>query len=104
MQSLDAAGNVEVAGAAETGSDLVIEAFQKRPDVVFLDLTLPGMSAAEATRHINRAAPESAVCLVGTSESQPGIAEAMDAGASEFLKKTASGEQIAVVLSRIKKR
>lgn len=95
-------GNVEVAAEASNGSDVVIEAWRHRPDVVLLDLTLPGMSAAETTRHIGRAAPESAVCLLVASETDPGISEALDAGARDCLVKSASPEQIAIVLKRLR--
>lgn len=98
---LTALGNVEVAGAAANGADVVIEAWRHRPDVVLLDLTLPGMSAAETTRHISRAAPNAAVCLLVASETDSGISEALDAGARDCLVKTATPEQIAIVLRRV---
>lgn len=101
VAGLTALGYVEVAGAATNGSDVVIEAWRHRPDVVLLDLTLPGMSAAETTRHITRAAPNAAVCLLVTAETDPGIAEALDAGARDCLVKTATAAQIATVLQRV---
>lgn len=100
VASLATLGDVEVAAAATNGSDVVIEAWRHRPDVVLLGLTLPGMSAAEATRHITRAAPESAVCLLVASELDEGITEAIDAGARDCLVRSAPPEQIAVVLRR----
>ncbi|MBI2759872.1 MAG: response regulator transcription factor [Chloroflexi bacterium] len=94
-------GNIEVAGSASTGVDTIIEAWRHRPDVVLLDLSLPGMSAAETTRHIRRAAPESAICLLVVSEGDAGISEALDAGARECLVKTSTPEEIAIVLNRL---
>jgi DNA-binding NarL/FixJ family response regulator len=101
VASLAGLGNIEVAGEAATGSDVVVEAFRHRPDVVLLGLGLPGMSTAETTRHIVRAAPGSAVCLLVASESDPGITEAIDAGARDCLVKTADPEEIAIVLRRL---
>ena len=101
VAGLTALGYVEVAGAATNGSDVVIEAWRHRPDVVLLDLALPGMSAAETTRHITRAAPNAAVCLLVTTETDPGISEALDAGARDCLVKTATPAQIATVLQRV---
>ena len=101
VAGLTSLGYVEVAGAASNGSDVVIEAWRHRPDVVLLDLTLPGMSAAETTRHITRAAPNAAVCLLVSSENDPGISEALDAGARDCLVKTATPAQIATVLRRV---
>jgi DNA-binding NarL/FixJ family response regulator len=97
LQALD---TIEVAGAAGTGSDVVIEAWRHRPDVVLLDVTLPGMTAAEITRHILRAAPGAAVYLLVGSDNDPGITDALDAGARDRLRKTASPAQIAAALRR----
>ncbi len=100
LASLGTLSNVEVAASAANGADVVIEAWRHRPDVVLLDLRLPGMSAAEATRHITRAAPEAAVCLLVASEFDEGITEAIDAGARDCLVRSAPPEEIAIVLRR----
>ena len=93
--------DIEVAGEATNGPDIVIEAWRHRPDVVLIDLALPGMTAAEATKHISRAAPGSAVCLLVGSEGDPGVSDALDAGARECIVKTATSQQIAGILHRI---
>lgn len=104
VANLQELGTVEVAGAAATGADVVIEAFRQRPDVVLLDLGLPGMTAAETTRHIGRAAPGAAVCLLVESEFDRGISEALDAGARDCLRRCATPEEIAIVLRRLSAR
>ncbi len=95
VAGLTASGVMEVTATAAHSSDVVIDAWRQRPDVVLLDLKLDGMSAAETTRHIMRVAPGTTVCLLATSESEPGIALALDAGARECLVKSSSPEQIA---------
>lgn len=94
MAGLRQLGNIEVLSAAGNGSDVVIDAWRHHPDMVLLDIALPGMTAAETTRHIGRAAPDSAVCLLTPTEGDPAISEAMNAGARFFLLKDAPIEQI----------
>jgi DNA-binding NarL/FixJ family response regulator len=91
---------VDVVAVAATGADVVIEAFRHHPDVVLLDLRLPGLPAAEVVRHICRATPGTAVCLLVGTEFDQGISEALDAGARDCLKRTAAPEEIAVMLRR----
>lgn len=100
VAGLTASGVMEVAATAANSSDVVIDAWQHRPDVVLLDLKLEGMTAAETTRHIMRAAPGTTVCLLAASESEPGIALALDAGARECLVKSAPPEQIATAVRK----
>ena len=100
VAGLSALGTLEVAAAATNSADAVIDAWQHRPDVVLLGVGLPGMSAADTTRHILRAAPGAAVCLLASSETDPGISAALDAGARDCLVRTESPEQIARTLKR----
>jgi DNA-binding NarL/FixJ family response regulator len=93
-------GNVEVVAAAGTGTDVVIEAYRHHPDVVLMDLRLPGFPIAEVVRHVLRAAPGTAVCLLVGTEFDQGISEALDAGARDCLKRSAAPEEITVMLRR----
>lgn len=95
---------VEVDAAVANGADAVIDAYRLRPDVVLLDLTISGMSAAETTRHILRAAPGTTVCLLAQSEGDPGISAALDAGARECVDKSLAPDAIAARLERIHQR
>jgi DNA-binding NarL/FixJ family response regulator len=104
LAGLGEIGRVEVTGTAATGVDTIIEAWRHQPDVILLDLTLPGMDPAEVTRHLRRAAPDAAVCLVATSQGEAGISAALDAGARDCITHTASPEEIAIVLRRVATR
>ena len=95
VAGLTASGVLEVAATATNSSDAVIDTYRHRPDVVLLDLKLEGMSAAETTRHIMRAAPGTTVCLLAASESEPDISLALDAGARACLVKSPPPEQLA---------
>lgn len=94
-------GTVDVVAVTDTSANVVIEAFRHHPDVVLLDLRLPGLRAAEVVRHIARAAPGTAVCLLAGTEFDDGISEALDAGARDCLKRSAAPEEITVMLRRV---
>lgn len=103
LAQLTTLSDIEIVATASNASDAVIDAWRHRPDVALLDLALPGIPVAEATRHILRAAPGSAVCVLVGSESDRGVSAALDAGAREALVKTASPEQIHNVLTRVRR-
>lgn len=92
---------IEIIGTVANGSDAVIDAYRQRPDVLLLDLRLPGPGAPEIVRHIGRAAPDTAVCLLVTSESEEGVSDAVDAGARDSVRRSAPPEEIAVVVGRL---
>ena len=101
LASLASLPNIEVTATAQNSADAVIDAYQHKPDVVLLDLTLPGMPADETTRHIMRAAPDTSVCLLAASETEPGISAALDAGARECLKRNLPPELILATFERL---
>jgi DNA-binding NarL/FixJ family response regulator len=86
---LGAEADVIVVGEASRGEDVVAVAGELRPDVVLLDIRLPGLDALQATRQI-LAAPDRAhtkVLLLGSCDSDEELFRALHAGASGFLVK-----------------
>ena len=73
------------AGDGETGIRL---AQKLRPDVVIMDLLMPGMDGVETTGRIKKALPDTKVLILTTYGTADGIAHALDAGASGALVKT----------------
>src|SRR5207244_7804294 len=89
---------VEVAGEAEGGEEACAEAEHLHPDLVLMDLSMPDLSGIDATRRIHRRQPELPVVIL-TAHADPGVErEARDAGASGFLAKGTSLEELVVVL------
>ncbi|RLC94753.1 MAG: DNA-binding response regulator [Chloroflexi bacterium] len=78
---------IEVVGEAETGEDALAEADLKRPDVVLMDIRIPGMDGIEATRQLKRAYPDMDVVML-TSYADDYVPEAIEAGASGYLLKS----------------
>ena len=81
--------DVEVAGEAGDGPAAVARARELKPDVVLMDLQLPGFSGAEATRQILAESPQTRVLILTAYDSDEGILEAVRAGASGYLLKGA---------------
>ncbi|HZU75214.1 MAG TPA: response regulator transcription factor [Dehalococcoidia bacterium] len=79
--------DIELVGEAANGQDAVSIAAQTKPDVVLMDMGMPGMSGLEATRAILSDAPEAAVCMLTVSEQDEDLFEAIRAGARGYLLK-----------------
>jgi DNA-binding NarL/FixJ family response regulator len=64
------------------------------PDVVFMDVRMPGIGGIEATRKIRQVSPDTRVILFTVDESRNAISEAIQAGVSGYLLKDASAEEL----------
>ena len=87
--------DVEVIGEASSGEEAVERARELTPDVVFMDVRMPGMDGIEATRKILEAAPTTKVILITIDDSRAAISQAMQAGVSGYLLKDASADVLA---------
>ncbi len=85
---------VEVVGEAASGEEAIDQARDLSPDVVFMDVRMPGMDGIEATRRIREASPETRVILITIDESRGAISEAIQAGVSGYLLKDASPDEL----------
>lgn len=84
----------ELAGAAPTGADAVDLARETQPDVVLMDLHMPGMNGIEATHRIVASCPQTAVLVLTMFDDDSWVLSALRAGARGYLLKGASREQI----------
>jgi DNA-binding NarL/FixJ family response regulator len=87
---LEAGGRVEVVAEAATGEEAVAVATAHSPDVVLMDIRMPGMNGIEATRRL----PRQRVLILTTFGLDEYIIEALRAGASGFLLKDAPTEEV----------
>jgi len=85
---------VEVVGTAGDGSEAVERAELEHPDVVLMDLRMPGMEGAEATRQIRATLPDTQVLVLTTYADDQSLFPALQAGARGYLTKDASAEEI----------
>ena len=89
---LSAEPDLDVVGEASTGDETVALAIELQPDVVLMDLQMPGMNGIEATRLVREACPGAAV-LVVTMFDDDSIFTAMQAGARGYLVKGSDAEE-----------
>ena len=91
-------GGVEVVGTAGDGIEAVAAAAREHPDIVLMDLRMPGMDGAEATRQIRAALPETQVLVLTTYADDESVFPALEAGARGYLTKDASAEEIELAI------
>ena len=85
----------DVVGEASDGDEAVRLADSVRPDVILMDVTMPDVDGVEATRRIHQQHPEIRVVMLTMHADQSVIAEALRAGASGYLVKDCSTDEIA---------
>jgi DNA-binding NarL/FixJ family response regulator len=93
-QLLSEVDDIEVAGTAADGRDAVALAAQTRPDVVLMDLSMPGLDGVAATRQILARDPESRVVVLTSFSDGGRIFEALDAGAIGYLLKDSETDEV----------
>ncbi len=91
---LTADGSIEVIGSAANGIDAVDLAIDEQPDVVLMDLNMPGMNGIEATEQIVRAVPHVAVIVLTMFDDDDSVLSAIRRGARGYLLKGARQDEI----------
>src|SRR6266851_5004290 len=86
---LSSVPDIEVMGEAATGDETVAQAAALQPDVILMDVQMPGLNGIEATRHILRTSPQSKILVVTMFEDDDSVFAAMRAGARGYLLKDA---------------
>lgn len=88
---VNALDGFEVVGVAQTGEESVTTVPDLRPDMVLMDVNLPGMTGLEATRRIRQLLPSTIVVLLSTYDRAEYGQEVDDCGAAAFVGKSAFG-------------
>ncbi|MCB0200874.1 MAG: response regulator transcription factor [Anaerolineae bacterium] len=90
---LEAAGDFQILGEATTGEEAVTLAESLRPDVVLMDIKMPGINGIEATRQVVSADPDIRVLMLTMLEDDDSLFAAMRAGARGYLLKGVRQDQ-----------
>jgi len=91
---LDDVPRLNVVGEAASGEEAVQLSHSLKPDVVLMDVQIPGIGGLEATRRILRRDPDIRILVVTPQTDDPFPAQLLDAGASGYLTKNCSIEEI----------
>ena len=93
--------DTQVIGEAATGEEAVQRAAELQPDVLLMDIQMPGMNGIEATRRIVRESPHIGVVVVTMFEDDDSVFSAMRAGARGYVLKGADQEEILAVIRAV---
>lgn len=98
---LSFAGDIEVVGTASSGQEAISLAQECRPDVVVMDINMPGMDGITATELILQRVPTTQVIVLSVQGESDYLRRAMMAGARDFLTKPPSGDELMSTIRRV---
>ena len=93
--------DMEVVGEAATGKEVLERAAELRPDVILMDIQMPGINGIEASRRILDASPKVGVVVLTMFEDDASVFSAMRAGARGYVLKGAHPSEILKVLRAV---
>jgi two-component system, NarL family, nitrate/nitrite response regulator NarL len=97
---LDSEDDLCVCGIARRGDEAADLAAKEKPSVVLMDFRLPDMSGPAASARIRLAVPKAAIVFHSAEESEEALLDAIDAGATAYLTKSATADQIIEAVRR----
>ena len=98
---LEQASDVEVAGEAGDGWRTLEEVDRLRPDVVLMDIDMPGLSGIEATKRITQANPDVSVIMLTVYARQDLLSRSLDAGAKGYVLKAAGVDELLAAIRTV---
>jgi DNA-binding NarL/FixJ family response regulator len=93
--------DMELVGEAATGKEVLERAAELRPDVILMDIQMPGINGIEATRRIRSARPDIGVVVLTMFEDDDSVFSAMRAGARGYVLKGADPSEILKVVRAV---
>ncbi len=87
---------------AKNGEEAVSMAFERNPDVILMDITMPGMNGLDATQRIKKELSDTEVVILSIHESSEYRSKAEEAGASAYVQKRKMISELIPVLSTLK--
>ncbi len=98
---LEAQAGITVVGEAANGLDAVAEVRKLKPDVVVMDIAMPGLNGIEATRQIRTELPKTQVVILSVYSSSEHIYRALKAGARGYLLKESAGAEVVMAVRTV---
>lgn len=101
IASLLTASDIEVVGEASSGLEAVEKTRLLRPDIVLMDVKMPGCDGLEATQLIKHEMPEARIVMVTAFDDDESLLEAMKYGAAGYVLKNVNADDFVSLLSRV---
>jgi two-component system response regulator NreC len=98
---ISAEADMEVVGEASNGGDAVDKANEARPDVVLMDIGMPGLSSFEATRQIKKNRSQTQVLFLSMYDDEDYLVEGMEVGASGYVLKDSPSQQLVAAVREV---
>ena len=98
---LEDVSGIEVVGDVGSGEEAVDLVRRLQPDVVLMDVQMPGIGGLEATRRCLRAYPETKVLIVTIYEEEPYPSKLLSVGASGYLTKRADADEMVLAIKKV---
>src|SRR4051812_7344771 len=98
---ISAETDMEVVGEASNGTDAVTKAVEVRPDVILMDIGMPGLSSFEATRQIKKNRPETKVLFLTMYDDEDYLVECMEVGAGGYVVKDSPAAQLVSAIREV---
>jgi DNA-binding NarL/FixJ family response regulator len=93
--------SIEVVGEARSADEAMRMVDRRRPDVVLMDLRMPGVQGTEHIEELRSRWPEVKVVVLSATEDRPSIDASLNAGASAFVLKSVSPSDVAAILQQV---
>ena len=101
LASLLNAWGLEVIGQAGDGDEAIARARELHPDLIFMDIAMPGRDGLEATRAIKAESPDIQIVMLTVSDDEHSLFEAIKSGAEGYLLKNLREEEFADLVERV---
>src|SRR5215204_5801022 len=98
---LSAEQKINVVGEAANGAEALEKCAVLRPDIVLMDINMPGLSSFEAARQIKKARPETKVIFLSMFDDEQYLTQALESGASGYLLKDTPVPQLIAALTEV---
>ena len=93
--------DIQVIGEASTGEETITKAEALQPDIILMDIQMPGVNGIEATRRILRTSPNIGIIVVTMFEDDDSVFSAMRAGARGYILKEAGEEEVLLAIRAV---
>ncbi|HEY7856171.1 MAG TPA: response regulator transcription factor [Terriglobales bacterium] len=100
---LEAEYDMQVVGEAHDGADAVAKAAELKPDLVLMDIGMPGLTSFEAVRQIRKQRPETKVMFLSMYDDEDYLQQSLEAGASGYMLKDSPADQLVGAIREVRR-